>query len=176
MKVMNLGSEDDPVAKKKSSNRKLKIALGLAAVILVPTIGRTLAGTITLNTSNSVEFGQGVLTTAACDSDGITVTPASLLVSGAFRLETITVSGVATGCTAKYLTFKVLDSSNVAQVISSGSNTTLCKVLFVTATPSVAQDSCPVVSSSTSTGFTMVPSVHPAANSVSVITLESSAT
>ena len=55
MKVMNLESEEEPVVKKKSK-RNLKIALGLAAVILVPTIGSTLAGSIAVS-GGSVEFG-----------------------------------------------------------------------------------------------------------------------
>ena len=54
MKTLNLGSDDEPVVKKKGNNRNLKIALGLAAVILVPTIGATLAGNITIGTENSV--------------------------------------------------------------------------------------------------------------------------
>ena len=74
MNTLNLGSDEMPEKKKKSNTRNLKIALGLAAVILVPTIGSTLAGSITVGGTNSIEFGQGVVTTAACDGD-ITVTP-----------------------------------------------------------------------------------------------------
>ena len=44
MNTLNLGSDEMPEKKKKSNTRNLKIALGLAAVILVPTIGSTLAG------------------------------------------------------------------------------------------------------------------------------------
>ena len=43
----------------------------LAVVVSVAVVGgmsTTLAGTITLNSSGSVEFGQGVVTTAACDT------------------------------------------------------------------------------------------------------------
>ena len=39
---LNLSSDDEPSRKKRSNNRSLKIILGLAAVILVPTIGSTL--------------------------------------------------------------------------------------------------------------------------------------
>ena len=67
MNTLNLGSDDEPVVKKKSNTRNLKIALGLAAVILIPTIGSTLAGSITVGTG-TVEFGQGFVTTAACDT------------------------------------------------------------------------------------------------------------
>ena len=60
MKTLNLGSDDEPVIKKKSKNRNLKIGLGVAALILIPTIGSTLAGTITIGTSNILEFAPGV--------------------------------------------------------------------------------------------------------------------
>jgi len=73
MNILNLGSDEMPEKKKKSNTRNLKIALGLAAVILVPTIGSTLAGSITVS-GGSLEFGQGIVTTAACDTT-ITVTP-----------------------------------------------------------------------------------------------------
>ena len=46
MNTLHLGSDEIPATKKKSNTRNLKIALGLAAVILVPTIGSTLAGSI----------------------------------------------------------------------------------------------------------------------------------
>ena len=87
MNTLNLGSDDEPVVKKKSNTRNLKIALGLAAVILIPTIGSTLAGTITIGSANRVEFGQGVLATAACDEDGITVTPTSTYSTGSAAFQ-----------------------------------------------------------------------------------------
>ena len=183
MNSLNLGSDDEPVIKKKSNTRYLKMALGLAAVILIPTIGSTLAASITIGAANRVEFGQGVLATAACDADGITVTPTSTYSTGsaAFQLATIVITGVdATNCTAKYFTVKVLNSSGTAQAISNGSSTTLCKVLFVTAMPSVAQDTCSgsmASAASTSTGFTITPTVADPLGTVNVssITVESSA-
>ena len=184
MNTLNLGSDEALEKKKKGNTRNLKIALGLAAVILIPTIGSTLAGTITIGTANRVEFAQGVLATAACDADGITVTPTSTYSTGsaAFQLATIVITGVdATNCTAKYFTVKVLNSSGTAQAISNGSSTTLCKVLFVTAMPSVAQDTCSgsmASAASTSTGFTITPTVANPLGTVNVssITVESSST
>ena len=184
MKTLNLGSDDEPVVKKKSNTRNLKIALGLAAVILVPTIGSTLAASITIGSANRVEFGQGVLATAACDADGITVTPTSTYSTGsaAFQLASIVLTGIdASNCTAKYFTVKVLNSSGTAQAISNGTNTTLCKVQFVTATPSVAGDTCSgsmAGAASTSTGFTITPTVANPLGTVNVssITVETSTT
>ena len=74
MNTLNLGSDEMPEKKKKSNTRNLKIALGLAAVILVPTIGSTLAGTITVGTENTLEFGQGVTASLATAGAAATLT------------------------------------------------------------------------------------------------------
>ena len=138
MNTLNLGSDDEPVVKKKSNTRNLKIALGLAAVILIPTIGSTLAGTITIGTANTLEFAQGVTATTACDSS-IVITPGSTLSSGTFKLTTLVLSGInnATGggCAGKYLTLKVLNSAtpnalvNITDAANSGVATQV-KFLF----------------------------------------------
>jgi len=176
MNTLNLGSDEVPEGKKKSKNRNLKIALGLAAVILVPTIGSTLAGSITVS-GGAVEFGQGFTTTASCEADNaITVTPSSILVGSTFNLESITVSAIDTaGCNGKYFTFKVLNGSDVLQTIGTGAGvTTNCKVHFIVATPSTSSN-C-TVSGSSSTGFAVAPTptLTLAASNVSKITLESS--
>jgi hypothetical protein len=49
----------------RSSFSKKKLALGL--VILVGTVGTTLATTLTINTGNRVTFGQGIYQIRACD-------------------------------------------------------------------------------------------------------------
>ena len=175
MKTLNLGSDEEPVVKKKGKNRNLKIALGLAAVILIPTIGSTLAGSITIGTDKSVEFGQGFTATTSCDSDGITVVPSTVLASGTFNLESITVSGVSSNCATKNFTFKVLNASNVEQIIGTGSPTSICKVVFQTSTSTSSTGAC-IVSGSTSTGFALAPAtgVTLAAANVYKITLETS--
>ena len=115
MNTLNLGSDDEPVVKKKSNTRNLKIALGLAAVILIPTIGSTLAGAIAINSAANVEFGQGQAQTAACD-DAITVTPTSSFTNadgaGTFKVGTVVLSGIANACSGKI--FKVKAFNNTA--------------------------------------------------------------
>ena len=134
MKTLNLGSDDEPVIKKKSKNRNLKIALGLAALILIPTIGSTLAGTITIGTSNTLEFAQGVTATTACDS-AIVITPGSTLSSGTFKLTTLALTDIInasnTGCAGKYLTLKVMDSSTTLVNITSGAGVLAKQVKFL---------------------------------------------
>ena len=75
MKLLNLDSGDEAATPNKKKSKWLKIGIGVSALVLIPTIGSTLAGTITIG-SGSVEFGQGVVDTAACDGE-ITVAPTS---------------------------------------------------------------------------------------------------
>ena len=175
MNTLNLGSDEIPEKKKKSNTRNLKIALGLAAVILVPTIGSTLAGSIAIGTG-TVEFGQGVVTTAACDT-AITVTPTSELTAGTFNIANIAITDVDdVDCDNKFFTIKVL-SGSTPQIIGTDSETA-CKFKFVIATPSIIAPSggggCTVVAdSSTSDGFTIATGVTLAASLVDKITIES---
>ena len=175
MNRLNLGSGDEPVVKKKSSTRNLKIALGLAAVILIPTIGSTLAGTITVGASNTLEFAQGVTATTAC-SPTLTITPTTALVSGAFVLGTIVVTGINAACTNKYLTFKVLNSSGTAQAIGTG-GALFCRVQFILADPYTATANvgatCGTISAASATAFTLTPTTRPLTTDVDKLTIES---
>jgi len=68
-------------------------------MVAVMGLSSTLAGTITIGTGNAVEFGQGVVTAAACDA-AITVTPESSFnastTGGAdsFTVSALTISGI----------------------------------------------------------------------------------
>jgi len=174
MNTLNLGSDDEPVVKKKSNTRNLKIALGLAAVILIPTIGSTLAGSIAVG-SGSVEFGQGTTATAACD-DSINIIPTSTYTSsGSFALTSISVGSLETSCNNKYLKIKVINASDAAVVIGAASRT-YCLIQFVTAASSsvtVSDSSCPLTAATT-TGFTFTPGFTQGAVAATKITLESS--
>ena len=140
MNALNLGSDDEPVVKKKSNTRNLKIAIGLAAVILIPTIGSTLAGSITINSSGTVEFGQGISQATACGD--LTLTPATSLVNasgaGSFKLATVTLV-MPIACTGKTFTIKALgNSSNTLIDLSTRSNDALA------ITPTITSSSCTV--------------------------------
>jgi len=73
--------------------------IGAGIMVAVMGLSSTLAGTITIGTGNAVEFGQGVVTAAACDP-AITVTPVSAFnastTAGAdsFTVSAITISGI----------------------------------------------------------------------------------
>ena len=128
MNTLNLGSDEIPATKKKSNTRNLKIALGLAAVILVPTIGSTLAGTIAINSGAAVEFGQGIAQATACDTNGITVTPASSFTNsagaGTFALGTVTIAGIADTCNGKIFKIRAYGNTGEPIVVAAGGATT----------------------------------------------------
>jgi hypothetical protein len=99
MEILNLGGageEHTPPRLKSRKKTKLKIATGIGSLAAITGLGSTLAASISLNSGQPVEFGQGVAVTAACDADGITVTPTSEYVPSteSFRLDTIQLSGI----------------------------------------------------------------------------------
>jgi hypothetical protein len=116
--------EEDVKNVKRLLNKK---AIGFLAagliLIAIPVIGTTLAGTITINSGSAgVQFAQGSLTTATCDSD-ITVSATSTY-SDNFYLKTITLSGInlVSGCEGKTLTVSAATtaSPSIPGTISSG--------------------------------------------------------
>jgi hypothetical protein len=125
-------------APRKSSTKKsnLKSLAGLATVAAVAVIGSTLAANISLGTGSTLEFGQGVQVTAACDSS-ITLTPKVNFVNGStpvFMLSTIgfsdldsralgaTLTNGGTGCATRTLTLNAYgDVSATPLNIATGS-------------------------------------------------------
>jgi hypothetical protein len=125
-------------APRKSSTKKsnLKSLAGLATVAAVAVLGSTLAANISLGTGSTLEFGQGVQVTAACDSS-ITLTPKVNFVNGAnpvFMLSTIGFSDLdsralgsaasngGTGCATRTLTLNAYgDTSTTPLNIATGS-------------------------------------------------------
>ena len=148
MNTLNLGSDDEPVVKKKSNTRNLKIALGLAAVILIPTIWSTLASSITVNTTGAVEFGQGISQAAACGN--LTLTPAAGFTNasgaGSFKLNTVTLSALPAGCTTKTFTIKAYGASSDTPLVLTARTGSAAIV-----TPTYSSGTCTVVIPSTPT-------------------------
>ena len=75
MEILNLGGSFEP-SDRSPKKKKLKVVIGIGLLAAVMGMGSTLAASININTSTggSVEFGQGIAATAACDTS-ITVTP-----------------------------------------------------------------------------------------------------
>lgn len=63
-------------AKPSQPRKKMRMLLGVGTIAAVVGFGSTFASSISLNSGGNVEFGQGVATTAACDSS-IKITPVS---------------------------------------------------------------------------------------------------
>ena len=99
MEILNLGGSQEPSA--RPSKKKFKVVLGIGLLAGVMGIGSTLAATVSINTGATVEFGQGVAATTACDSS-LTVTPGTTYVndtqtSGStanFQMRSIVLSGL----------------------------------------------------------------------------------
>jgi hypothetical protein len=171
MKTMNLGSDDEPVTKKKKNSRNLKIALGLAAVVLVPTIGTTLAGSINVTTP-SIEFGQGVAATVTCQTSDITIIPYSSfsVVDVDFLIESIRVSGIDSTCDGKIFNIKLLNETGLPIVLGGTSPPDVC---IVPLPADVATGGC-VVSGIESGEFLIEPVGDVLSSAVFGISIESS--
>ena len=96
MEILNLGGSHEPSA--RPTKKKFKVVLGIGLLAGVLGLGSTLAATINLGTGATVEFGQGISATTACDSD-VTVVPGSTFknaagTAGDFQLTSITISNI----------------------------------------------------------------------------------
>ena len=126
MEILNLGGSYEPSA--RPSKKKFKVVLGIGVLAGVLGMGSTLAATVQINTGSTVEFGQGVAATTACDTD-ITVTPGTTYVNDTatagnadnFQMRTITISnlntdtktanGTVQGCGGNWLIIKAYTTS-----------------------------------------------------------------
>ncbi len=128
LKFENAPAPRKAVAKKSN----LKSLAGLATVAAVAVLGPTLAANISLGTGSSLEFGQGVQVTAACDS-AITLSPKVTFVNNStnpqFYFSTVSFSGVdaraanqgttvdgGTGCSGRTLTLNAYGDSSATPI------------------------------------------------------------
>jgi hypothetical protein len=124
---LNSGVEETPQNPNPTAQTKIrkkigtvpKIVFGAALLLVIPMLGNTLAGTITINNvGGKVEFGQGVAQTVACDGTGVTISPAASYASGTqrFNISSIAITGIhvadsATACAGKTLKLYVVDTA-----------------------------------------------------------------
>ena len=100
------------------SKKPLKVIFGIGALTGAIALGSTLAASINLNSGASIEFGQGIAQTTACDSN-IVLTPYSSFINtqggGSFKLEVIKVSDVdLAACSGKDFIIKAYGASPTA--------------------------------------------------------------
>jgi len=126
MEILKFSEPPKRSGRSRSSNKSglmPLVSFGIAVLVLGG-MSTTLAGTISLGSNNSVEFGQGIVTTAACDTT-INVTPSTTFETGTstFAVNQIVLSGigvgtgdtnttaVALGCIGKKFTIKAYDAT-----------------------------------------------------------------
>ena len=174
MKLLNLDSGDEAATPNKKKSKWLKIGIGVSALVLIPTIGSTLAGSITIG-SGSVEFGQGVVDTAACD-DTISVAPTSTLNPGGFgtvpffEILSITLSGIVGDCFGKTFRLSAYDfNGDPVSLCDTMSDYADIEYLAIAST----SDCGGVLNNGDDTGFDFSPSYSVLAGDVATITIES---
>ena len=131
----NVGS---PLAGRVSSNfggsvnhRTKKIIAGLLIATIGPLVATTLAASVSLNSGNNLEFGQGSQAAVACDS-AITSAITESWSSGStvFRVATIVLSTLdTTACTGKNLKISLLGTSGTALTVGTSSATSITVAL-----------------------------------------------
>ena len=119
------------------NHRSKKIIAGFLIATVGPLVATTLAASVTLNSGNSFEFGQGSNLTIACDTSITTSLAETWDNSNSyFKVGTITLSainnavagaGAATdsGCGNKLLKVSLLDSAGNPIIIGSSSTTSV---------------------------------------------------
>jgi len=130
--------------KRAGRTKPLSLIVGIGALVGALALGTTFAANINLNGNNNVEFGQGVVTTAACDST-INVAPVSTFVNASpsaspaarFELGSIVFSGInTTDCDGKTFTIKAFGATGGALVLV---NSTVDEILVSLSTGAVTE-------------------------------------
>jgi len=110
--------------------------IGAGIMVAVMGLSSTLAGTITLNAGQTVEFGQGVVNTAACDAS-IKVTPTSSFDGDTFTVTGLTLQdiGLTTssdgrGCRGQVLEVRAYSGSTIKPFFTD-SATALVMTVFI---------------------------------------------
>lgn len=155
--------ENSAPAPRKSAPKKsnLKSLAGLATVAAVAVLGSTLAANISLG-SSSLEFGQGVQTTAACDGS-IIISPKVTFKNGAnpvFMLSTISFSDVnssTAGCQGKTLKLSAYGDTSATplQIATGTANAQITEATIgITATTPTSSDGTVIANPGTNASTT----------------------
>jgi hypothetical protein len=142
MEFLKMQPEYAPQQKSAPKKSNLKALAGLATLAAVAVLGSTLAANISLGSGSTLEFGQGVQVTSACDN-AITLTPRAVFVNGAspsFMLSTISFAGVdaasTTTCQGKTLSLNAYGDtgSTPVQIATAGSTALTTATIGITST------------------------------------------
>jgi hypothetical protein len=132
MEILNFDSNGS----NRSPKKRGRLVTIIGGAFLFAAIGSTFAANITINTSNSLEYGQGLTQAVACEST-VSVTPINRFVNsaggGAFYLETITVTDTETvssstglaNCVGKSIKISVFGNTGDAKTFGSVTSCTV---------------------------------------------------
>ena len=111
------GAFAESSATTKKKNKKNGAILLIAGIALTSSIGGVFAAnSITINSGNAIEFGQGVAETSTCDTDGLTTTITQALPTSSnstdFVARNVVVGGIASTCYEEDLVVTLLGDQN----------------------------------------------------------------
>jgi hypothetical protein len=106
---------------KKSKKRGALLAVGIVAGLA--SVGSIFAASVSINNDADILFSQGTTTIAACDTNGITASlgawyDANEGESGAFKLDTIDLSGVSEDCSGQDLTLSLYEATTLLVTVT----------------------------------------------------------
>ena len=166
------------------NTKSVKGLLAVAGFAAIAVLGSTLAANISLN-SGSLEFGQGVAVTSACDGDGITATPKAVFSNvaggGTFNFASISFTGIADACTGDLFTVNAYGNSsstplNIATLGATSYNvaTFVMSATLVTSSSYITTGSVNISSTNADTAEIGFRGTQATAGAVFKITLQSS--
>jgi hypothetical protein len=151
MEILNFDSNGSS----RSPKKRARLVTIIGGAFLFAAVGSTFAANITINTTDSLEYGQGLTQAVACEST-ISVTPINRFVNsaggGAFYLETITVTDTETVSNSTGLSKCIGKSIKVSVFGNTGNALTYGSVTSCTV-PITAHTSSAPTNGITSTGL-----------------------
>jgi hypothetical protein len=107
---MSLLNFSNPTPRGSGKKKAIKQFFGIGILAGLVALGTTFAASINLNSGTSVEFGQGVVVTTACDDNGIVITPQATFFNNGddseFLFTMLTLTDISTNCNGKAFTIK----------------------------------------------------------------------
>ena len=160
MSILNL---DNGPSRPSGGKKSFRALLGFGLVIAVIGIGSTFASTISINSNQAIEFGQGVQQSIYCGgSHTITVTPTSKFKNssegGSFGLSEITVSDIPEECSDRDFIIRVYAAtgdSSLTLASHGGQDMTLANVWWANGCPE-SNPNCRLHNSVTEDGVTVL--------------------
>lgn len=103
----------------KLKSKKHRLLIGICALAVSAGIGNTLAASISLNSGEPVEFGQGMVATVACSgSENLNINPVTSFTNstgaGSYKLSGLIVSNIPAECFGKDFIIRAYDDTNSA--------------------------------------------------------------